>query len=174
MLVGLPLKRPISYVARDSLFRVPIIGWILRHTYVMPINRDAASPAMLRDAIRRIDHGFLVGVFPEGTRTHNGEVGPFKPGFISLIRRARTTVYPVGIAGAHLALPRHAWFLKLKKVRIVFGTPLTYAELEPLLEKGCEQQLVEFIRKRVCICQDEAEAWRCEKGGGKQKDELRH
>ncbi|MEX0724704.1 MAG: lysophospholipid acyltransferase family protein, partial [Planctomycetaceae bacterium] len=160
LLIGLPLRRPISYVARDSLFRVPVIGWILRNTYVMPINRSAASPAMLRDAIRRIEHGFLVGVFPEGTRTHNGDVGTFKPGFISLIRRARTTVYPVGIAGAHLALPRHAWFLKPKRVHVVFGEPLTYAELEPFLEKGNEQQLLEFIRERVCACQHEAEAWR--------------
>ena len=47
LLVGLPLQRPVSYLARDSLFRVPVIGWILRNTYVMPINREAASTAAI-------------------------------------------------------------------------------------------------------------------------------
>ena len=52
LLVGVPLQRPVSYLARDSLFRVPVIGWILRNTYVMPINREAASTSSLREAIR--------------------------------------------------------------------------------------------------------------------------
>ena len=55
LLVGLPLSRPISYLARDNLFRVPVIGWILRHTYVKPINREAANQTVttskLSDAI---------------------------------------------------------------------------------------------------------------------------
>lgn len=160
LLIGLPLRRPVSYVARDSLLRVPLLGWLLRKTYVMSINRDAASPAMLRDAIRRIEHGFLVGVFPEGTRTHNGEIGPFKPGFISLIRRAQSTVYPVGIAGANLALPRRGWFLKPENVRVVFGEPITLEELQPLLKKGNEERLLSFIRDRVVACQQQAESWR--------------
>ena len=160
LLIGLPLRRPISYVARDSLFRIPLVGWILRRTYVMSINRDAASPAMLRDAIRRIEHGFLVGVFPEGTRTRDGEIGPFKPGIISLIRRAHSTIYPVGIAGADRALPRRGWFVKPARVRVVFGAPITLADLEPLLQKGREERLLSFVRDRVVACQQQAETWR--------------
>ncbi|MFN0198277.1 MAG: lysophospholipid acyltransferase family protein [Planctomycetaceae bacterium] len=156
-LIGLPLRRPISYLARDSLFHVPFIGWILRNTYVMPINRDAAGPAVLREAIRRMEHGFLVGIFPEGTRTHDGEVAHFKPGFISLLRRAHMPVYPVGIAGAHVALPRNGWFLKPAKVCVMFGPAIDPAELEPLLAKGEEERLLEFIRERVCFYQRQAE-----------------
>ncbi len=161
LLVGVPLQRPVSYLARDSLFPIPFVGWVLRNTYVMPINRDAASTGTIRQAIRRIDAGFLVGLFPEGTRCANGEVGEFKPGFISLIRRIKLPVYPVGIAGAHEAMPRRG-LLRLcpRKVHIVFGEPLCPNRLKELSGKGQEEALVEFARNAVVRCQAEAEAWR--------------
>src|SRR5690606_33599394 len=60
LLVGLPLSRPVSYLARDTLSRVPVLGPFLRSVYVMPINRDAAGTESIREAIRRMRHGFLV------------------------------------------------------------------------------------------------------------------
>lgn len=163
LLVGVPLQRPVSFLARDSLFPVPFVGWVLRNTYVMPINRDAASTASIRQAIRRIDDGFLVGLFPEGTRCVDGEVGEFKPGFISLIRRIKLPVYPVGIAGAHEAMPRRG-LLRLcpRKVHVVFGEPLCPDHVQALSGKGQEAALIEFARSAVVRCQKEAEAWRQE------------
>lgn len=161
-LTGLPIERPVSYLARDSLFRIPVIRWILRHTYVMPINREAASTASLREAIRRLEHGFYVGIFPEGTRTSTGEIGPLKPGFLALMRRAKVPVYPVGIAGAFQALPRGSCFLRPVKVRVVFGEALSPDELAQF-GKDRDEELLEFIRGRMLECQRAAEAWR--KGG---------
>ncbi len=160
MLVGLPLQRPVSYLARDTLFPIPFIGWALRQTYVMPINRDAASTASIREALRRMEHGFLVGIFPEGTRCVDGEVGDFKPGFVTLIRRVNLPVYPVGIAGAHEAMPRGALRFLPRQVRIVFGEPLKREDLDRLCVKGQEEALVEFARNAVVACQKEAEEWR--------------
>lgn len=160
LLVGLQLHRPISYLARDSLFRVPVIGWILRKTYVMPINREAASTASLRETIRRMQHGYLVGVFPEGTRTETGEVGPFKPGFVALIRRSKQPVYPVGIAGGFQALGRKSWFLRPTRVRVVMGEPITPEQLEQYSGRDHDQALIDFVRGRVIACYQEAEDWR--------------
>lgn len=160
MLVGLPLRRPISYLARDNLFRVPVIGWILRKTYVMPINRDAASTASIRNALKRMEHGFMVGLFPEGTRTDDGQVGEFKPGFISLIRRAKVPVYPVGIAGAFNALPRGGFRLFPPPVRVVFGEPLCEERLTELRAKGREDELIQYAHAAVAACQLEAQQWR--------------
>jgi 1-acyl-sn-glycerol-3-phosphate acyltransferase len=160
LLVGLPLSRPVSYLARDSLFRVPVIGWILRHTYVIPINREAAGPESIKGAVERMRHGFLVGIFPEGTRSEDGQVGPLKPGFVSLVRRGKVPVYPVGVAGAHEALPRRAWLLRPRKVRVVFGDPLPPEDLERLTRKGREDELLAYTRERICECQRAAEAWR--------------
>ncbi|MBI5760964.1 MAG: 1-acyl-sn-glycerol-3-phosphate acyltransferase [Planctomycetales bacterium] len=182
LLVGLPLHRPVSYIARDSLFRVPVVGWILRNTYVMPFNRDGGSPSIIKETIRRMEVGFLTGVFPEGTRSPDGTVGEFKPGFVALVRRVRLPVYPVGIAGANRALGRGSWFLKPCRVCVVFGEPISVAELERLSERGREAELVSLVRQRVIDCQREAEErlsgrwkngeWRMENGERKLAGQL--
>jgi 1-acyl-sn-glycerol-3-phosphate acyltransferase len=160
LLIGLPLHRPISYLARDTLFRVPVIGWILRNTYVLPINREAAGTASLRELLRRMQHGYLVGIFPEGTRTETGEVGEFKPGFVAMVRRSKLPVYPVGIAGGFQALGRKSWFLKPTRVRVVVGEPISVQELEQFAGRDQDQALIDFVRSRVIECYRAAEQWR--------------
>jgi len=160
LLVGLPLRRPISYLARDSLFRVPVIGWILRNTYVKPINREAASTATIRGTLDRLEQGFLCGIFPEGTRSADGNVGEFKPGFLALARRSNVPLYPIGVAGAHEALGRGSWFLKPCRVRVVFGEPLSVETVKELSQKGREEEFIALVRQRVIACHEEAEAWR--------------
>ncbi len=159
LLVGVPLVRPVSYLARDSLFRVPIVGWILRNTYVMPINRESASSTSLRLAAGRLKQGFLVGVFPEGTRSADGRIGELKPGFIALIRRAGVPVIPVGIAGSGAAFPRNGWFPRPKPCRVVFGEPISAETLEKLARRGEEQALLELVRERMDQCYSEAREW---------------
>lgn len=159
ILVGLPLSRPISYLARKTLFDVPLLGWILRHTYVMPLSRDTAGAAGIRETLRRLDDGFLVGIFPEGTRSPDGTLGTLKPGFAALIRRTSVPIYPVGIAGAHRALGRGSWFVKPHRVRVVFGEPLTKETIVELCQRGREADLVEAVRQRIAACHHEAEEW---------------
>lgn len=162
LLAGVALQRPISYVARDTLFPVPFIGWVLKNTYVLPINREAASSRLIKAMVRRMNHGFLVGMFPEGTRSRDGQVGPFKPGFIAMIRRCNVPIYPVGIAGAMEAMPRGVLIPRFRKVRVVYGEPLTPEEIKLYLEHGKEEELVALVRERIIACQKAAEAWRRE------------
>jgi 1-acyl-sn-glycerol-3-phosphate acyltransferase len=159
LLVGLPLQRPVSYLARDNLFDVPVVGWILRHVYVIPINREAASTSSLREAIRRLEHGFYVGIFPEGTRTTDGAVGEFKPGLLALVRRTNVPVIPVGVAGAFEAFPKGAWFPRPGKVRVVFGEALQPEELHAA-EAGLSRDLLAVLRDRIIACQQAAADWR--------------
>ncbi|QDU38318.1 1-acyl-sn-glycerol-3-phosphate acyltransferase [Maioricimonas rarisocia] len=159
LLVGLPLKRPVSYVARENLFHVPIVGWILKRTYVMPINRESAGTQIIRESTKRMKQGFLVGLFPEGTRTNDGNLGPLKPGFVALVRRAGVPVFPVGIAGAYRIMPRGCLFPRPRKVRVVFGDPLTEDELREGLQRGNEERLVELVTSRIDECAREAREW---------------
>jgi 1-acyl-sn-glycerol-3-phosphate acyltransferase len=159
LLVGLPLRRPVSFLARDTLFRVPVVGWILRHTYVMPLSRDTGGAAGIRETLRRLEEGFLVGIFPEGTRSTDGSLGTFKPGFAALVRRTDLPIYPVGIAGANRALGRGSLFLKPRRVRVVFGEPLARETIESLRQRGREDELIEAVRQRIAACQHEAEEW---------------
>ncbi len=159
LLVGLPLTRPVSFLARDNLFKVPVIGHILRNTYVMPINREAASTTSLREAIRRIEGGFYVGIFPEGTRTEDGSVGELKPGFLAMLRRTTVPVIPVGIAGAFEAYPKGRSLPYPGKVRVVFGEAFDREYLGQF-GKSDEAGLLNHVRTRIVECVREAQEWR--------------
>lgn len=165
LMVGVALNRPISFLARDTLFRIPVIGWILRHTYVMPLNRDGGTAAGIREPLRRMEQGFLVGMFPEGTRSIDGKLGPLKPGFAALLRRAALPVYPVGIAGANKALGRHHLFVRPHRICVVYGEPLSAETLSQLSVRGREDELIEYVRTHIAACQEEAEAWLAGKRG---------
>lgn len=160
LLVGLPLRRPVSYLARENLLRVPVIGWLLKNTYVMPISRESAGTESLRESLRRMEHGFLIGIFPEGTRSLDGGLRGIKPGFVALVRRAKVPVIPVGIAGAYEAFPRGAWFPRPSKIRIVYGPPMDPMRLAELCQNGREAELIEWTRASIQECLDTANSLR--------------
>ena len=159
LLVGVPLRRPVSFLARDNLFRVPFVGWVLRNTYVLPINRDSAGTGALREMIARLKAGFWVGIFPEGTRSPDGKLGEIKPGFLAMLRRAGVPVCPVGIAGADRALGRNHKLPHFSTVRVVFGEPIPAEQVAETLKLG-ETALLELIRSRLEECMTEAAEWR--------------
>jgi 1-acyl-sn-glycerol-3-phosphate acyltransferase len=132
---------------------------MLRRDYAISISREAASSASIREAVARVDGGFLVGIFPEGTRSDDGSVGPLKPGFIALLRRSRAPVVPIGIAGAGKALPRGAWFIRRQPCRVVVAEPISAEEIARLSARGQEATLVETIRQRMAEVHREAEEW---------------
>jgi 1-acyl-sn-glycerol-3-phosphate acyltransferase len=160
LIVGMPLSRPVSYVARDTLFDVPIVGWMLRHTYVFPVNREAASTSSIREALRRLKHGFLLGIFPEGTRGDGRTIQELKPGFVSLVRRSGLPVIPVAVAGTSAAFPRDSALPLPRRVYVVYGDPIPVEQLQPLCGPGHEEEMIGLVRRRMMECFDEAEAWR--------------
>ena len=148
LFVAVRLTRPVSYLARDTLFKVPLIGWIVRNTFVIPISRTAFRGGSIRTALQRLENGFLVGIYPEGTRS-SGQPSRFKPGFLSLVRRTPVPVYPVAIIGADRAMPRGAWFVRPATVTVVYGKPLTEQERELLNGGEDDRALAEMMRVKV-------------------------
>jgi 1-acyl-sn-glycerol-3-phosphate acyltransferase len=157
---ALPLSRPVAYLARDTLYSHPVVGWVLRAQYAIPLSRSAASTTSIKLAVRHLEHGFLVGIFPEGTRTRDGQVGPLKPGFVALLRRVNCPVYPVGIAGAFESFPRGARWIRPGRVRVVYGEPWSVEEQAEYRQRGREQELLDVVRNRLIDCQRAAQQWR--------------
>lgn len=151
ILAAVLLTRPVSYLARDNLFKVPLLGWLLRRTYVIPISREAARGGSIRLAVERLDQGYLLGIFPEGTRSSGSDVLPFRPGFLAIVRRTKQPVYPVGIFGSGQAMPRGAWFIRPGRTHIVYGPQFTPEELESL-QSGDDTAFCELARRRVAEC----------------------
>ena len=152
LFVAVFLGRPVSYLARDSLFRVPVIGWILRNTHVIPISREAARGGSIRVALDRLESGFLVGIFPEGTRTSDGKVGDFRPGFLALARRTQQPIYPVGIVGADRVMSRNSKWIRPGRVDVVIGAPFTPDELRQLHDSEDDKALCLMARNKVELC----------------------
>ncbi|MEM8671063.1 MAG: lysophospholipid acyltransferase family protein [Planctomycetota bacterium] len=156
LLVPLWFRRPVSFLARDSLFTVPIVGWVLRSTYVIPINRDSPGRSSVQASINVLKSGNLLGIFPEGTRTRDGEVGRFQSGFLMMLRRYPAPVIPVGISGAEKAMPRGSIWIRPRSIRVAVGEPIDPSKFERSRDRDVEKELIEFVRQRIIDCQEEA------------------
>src|SRR5690606_4935787 len=100
----------------------------------------------------RLKRGELVLIFPEGTRTPDGEVQSLKPGICSLARRGRVPLIPVGIDGAYQAWPRWAWLPRPTRIRVVIGNPIT---IEEIAERD-DEQLLALLHERMVECHRQA------------------
>ena len=110
--------------ARRSLFRNPIFRAIIVSYNAFAIERDTADVKGVKNAIARLESGAILLVFPEGTRTENGSIGPMKPGIGMLAERAAVPIVPVLIDGAYGVLPKGALYPRFGRISIVFGKPL--------------------------------------------------
>ena len=141
-LMGMSIRRQVNFLAQAGLASFPPLRWWLRQVGVTLINRDAPSKDAMRWVGARLKAGEVVGMFPEGTRSRDGRLQPFKSGVAFLVRRSKATVIPVGIDGAYRAFPRKAWFPWPKKVVVRVGEPWSWEQV--LADGG-----VEALRRRV-------------------------
>jgi 1-acyl-sn-glycerol-3-phosphate acyltransferase len=101
--------------------------------------------AGLKETLRRLKQQRIVVVFPEGTRTPDGEVQDFKPGFIALARRGGVPLLPAAIDGAAQSWPRKAKAPRPGKIVVVFGEPLSLEKMEKL----SDDDLLAEVQRRV-------------------------
>jgi len=144
-LVGLTCPRRMNYLAREGLFRVPSLAPLSHHLDAIPIDREGTGLAGLKETLRRLKAGELVLIFPEGTRTRDGEVAPLKPGFIAVARRSRVPLIPVGLDGAYQAWPRTAKFPRPGRVAVVIGKPLTTEQVAAMSDDDLLAELEQRI-----------------------------
>src|SRR5688572_23428322 len=123
-LVGLTCNRRMNYLARETLFKTPLLAPLMRFLDAIPIDREGGGLAGLKETLRRLKADEQVLIFPEGTRTHDGEVAPLKPGFIAVARRSRVPLIPVGLDGAYQSWPRTAKLPRAGRIGIVIGEPI--------------------------------------------------
>jgi 1-acyl-sn-glycerol-3-phosphate acyltransferase len=151
-LVGLTCPRRMNYLARDTLLRVPVLSQLITFLDAIPIDREGGGLAGLKETLRRLKAGEQVLIFPEGTRTRDGEVAPLKPGFISVARRSRVPLVPVGLDGAYQSWPRTARFPRLGRIAVVIGQPITADEVANL----SDECLLAELQRRIVACHAQA------------------
>lgn len=132
----------LRWIAKKEILWIPLFGWALWTTKHIIVDRSNLSNAMisLRKARERIEKGVSVVVFPEGTRSRNGELLPFKRGGFLLAIKTQTPIVPVTINGSGTILPREDWRVRSGEIEIVVSDPVPIDQvraenLKPLLTR---------------------------------------
>ena len=124
-LAGNACDRPIYFLAKKSLMNVPVLGWLLPKLNVIPVNLEGDRSA-LKALIRILSAGECALVFPEGSRTPDGNLQPAAPGLGLLIAKTRAPVVPMRIFGAFDAWPIDGKIHLWRKITIVVGDPIFF------------------------------------------------
>lgn len=157
VLIGLATDRRLNYLARDTLFGFAPFRWLIKSLDAIPIDREGLGLAGLKETLKRLKRGEMVLIFPEGTRTRDGEVGTLKPGFCALARRANVPLLPVAMDGAFDSWPRSHLLPSPALIHIQFGEPLRPADIEKLDDR----ELVAEIDRRIRAAHALARTFRC-------------
>ena len=115
------LFRPFKWVSKASNFRIPFLGWNMVLNGYVPITRGAADSArrMMARCRELLREGSPVLFFPEGTRSEDGKLQPFKDGAFRLAMDAGVPVIPVALSGTHETLPKHGFVLRNRMKAVV-------------------------------------------------------
>jgi 1-acyl-sn-glycerol-3-phosphate acyltransferase len=116
-------------IAKKQLARIPLFGWAMWAGRFIFIDRKNAMKARqsIEEAGRRIHGGDSVLLFPEGTRTRDGQLGPFKKGGFHLAIQAGVPIVPVALVGTRALMPRGSLFVRSGEVRVILGQPVETA-----------------------------------------------
>jgi len=123
---GICCRREIHFLARITLFDIPVLGALLRRVNVIGVDREGADSRAIKAVIRVIRDGGCTIVFPEGTRTRDGNLLPAQPGAGLIIARTLAPVVPMRIFGAFEAFPRDSKWPRKSPVTIVVGKPMHF------------------------------------------------
>src|SRR5260221_9185635 len=147
-LVGTALPRPINYLARESLFRFPIMRTILHWWQVVPVDRDGGGAKGLKAILNRLLDGGAIILFPEGTRTHDGKLQPARAGIGLAVIKSTAPVVPVRVFGSYRAYGRHLRFPRPRQLSVMFGQPMSF-ELLRAEAKSCSRTRLKEIYQQV-------------------------
>ncbi len=147
-LIGSGLPRDIHYLARESLFRQPFLRWALPRVNVVPVDRDGAGAKGLKQILDRLLGGAGIILFPEGTRSPDGNLQPARAGIGLTVIKSTAPVVPVRVFGTFEAYGRHRKFPKPRRVSVVYGRPMDFAALRAEA-KTCPKNRLKEIYQQV-------------------------
>jgi 1-acyl-sn-glycerol-3-phosphate acyltransferase len=146
--VGISLRyRHIVPIAKQGLFRIPVFGWLIRMLNSIPINEKEGDAVAIRKGVKELAEGRCILIFPEGSRTPDGRMQPFKRGAWLMISRSKCAVLPAGVEGLYDAWPRSRAYPRIwrRRAAVAFGEVIDH---DRLLAMGPDEGLA-FLARRI-------------------------
>jgi 1-acyl-sn-glycerol-3-phosphate acyltransferase len=143
--VSIPFERPLRYMTWDKMTGLPLLGNLMRAYGAFPVNIESQSGdrAALRLSIMHLRAGGGLVIFPEGARTRDGKLMPFKAGVIRLALDTGVPIVPVSIIGGYEAYSPHHFYPRPYKLKVIYHEPII---LNPPADKA---QMKDYLREEV-------------------------
>lgn len=140
--------RQVHFMAKRELWDTGWLGWALDRFWAFPVRRGEADRTSIQTATELLKSGELVGIFPEGTRKHEG-MGEAQQGAAFIAQRAGVPIVPIGIAGTEKIKPRGQRFMRFPRVTIAFGTPVASGDFEDMGRKERVEAMTARVMERI-------------------------
>ena len=141
------MKRDINYLARETLFRFPGIGALLRSWNAVPVDRDGGGAAGLKAILDRLLAGGGIILFPEGTRTRDGKLQPARSGIGLTVIKSTAPVVPVRVFGTFEAWGRNQKFPRPQRIAVKYGQPMHFEKLRAEAKTCSKPRLKEIYQE---------------------------
>lgn len=138
-LIGASVRRKVHFMAKEELFRIPVLSLMIRYFGAYPVKRGSTSRQPIRKSLDILREGNMIGVFPEGTRSKDGRLGKAYPGAAVIALHSDAAVVPVAIIGP---------YRPFRKLKVVYGQPLRMTDLrnDPTVRK---QELTKNLKDHM-------------------------
>lgn len=138
IVVGIMLSRPVHYMAKEELFKVPVLGKVVENCNAFPVKRGLSDREALRKGLSVLKEGNVLGLFPEGTRSKTGELGKGLAGAGFFALRSNAAVVPCAVIGPYKSL---------RKLRVVYGKPIQMEDVRN--RKASAEEVTELIMSEI-------------------------
>jgi len=152
VLCGIGLKRHLYFLARDSLFKNKLFGGLISSVNTIPVKRGRADFSSIKKIIGKLKDGGGVCLFPEGTRSEDGRIGRFKPGFGLICRRGEAVIVPVLIDGAFECWPKVKKMFSPGSIAVCYGKAIPRQQVEKMDDKELADKLTDRVRQMQNAC----------------------
>lgn len=142
----LAARKPICFIAKQEVLKVPVLGFWVKNMYCVPLDRSnpRAAIKVINEGVSYIKRGYSMAIFPEGTRSKDGDIHEFKKGSMKLATKAKAKIVPFSIDGTAKCFEDKRKFLP-GKVKVVFGEAIDTSTFSHEEEKGLTDRVRNIV-----------------------------
>ena len=148
VILTMPMKKPVTYMAKEELFKNKLFGWFITMLGAFPVKRGAGDMQVIDDAVGILNSGKHLVIFPEGTRSKDGKVGKGKTGVALIAAKSGADVLPCGIIFEGEKLKFRSK-LTLKFGKVIPAEEIAVEDASPKALKSVKARIMNAIRELV-------------------------